>query len=90
MRTADGRTIEREPALRPKPTSGTEIAIKFRDYIILFPACQTGTVAIARVAGWLMRYPYALVDERYQGQICTILIEVDENVPPELRREGAY
>ncbi len=88
-RTRDGQTVERDPK-RAAPTAGTEIAIKFRDYVIPYPACQTGTVAIARLAGWLMRFPYAHVDERYQGPLCTILVEIDENVPAELRREGAF
>ncbi len=72
----------------------TEIFIKFDDYIITYPPCETGTVAYARVTAWLTRYPHAKVIEKFgrseRGAIsyAQIKILVDEKVPPELRRAG--
>jgi hypothetical protein len=65
----------------------TEVFVQFRDYLITYAGIQTGTVAYARVAGWLMRYPHARVEER-MGKVCAIKISIDENVPPELRYDG--
>ena len=65
----------------------TEIFVKFTDYTITYPACETGTVAYARCAAWLMRYPHARVTEKL-GKVATILIEPRCPVPDDLRWSG--
>lgn len=62
----------------------TEIVVIFDDYTIPFPAAQTGTVAYARCAAWLSRYPSAVVTEK-MGKVCTIVIRVPGKVPADLR-----
>lgn len=62
----------------------TEIVVKFTDYVIPYPACGTGTVAYARVAAWLMRYPNAKVIEK-MGKTMMIVIEPGCACPKEFR-----
>ena len=42
----------------------TEVVVKFRDgYTVVHSGIETGTVAYARVAAWLMRFPAAATRE---------------------------
>ena len=65
----------------------TEIFVQFHNYLITYPVCQTGTVAYARVAAWLTRYPNARVEEKL-GRVASIRIVIDAPVPDDLRWEG--